>query len=162
MHVILWVFRATDLWMAASTCCLKIIHQDMSSVLNYVPCVPSCPTCLGALLVKVFYVLTCLTCLRAFVVFPLMYLSFFSCLTCPHFFYAPYVPSLFLRVLRSAFIFLHALRVLIFYVSYLIHFLSALYAFTVLSVSNFWRVLRTFTFLYKMWNNLELTAVNRE
>ena len=104
MHVILWVFRATDLWMAASTCCLKIIHQDMSSVLNYVPCVPSCPTCLGALLVKVFYVLTCLTstCFRGFSSYVPFFL-FMSYVT--SFFYAPYVPSLFLRVLRSGFIF---------------------------------------------------------
>ena len=162
MHVILWVFRATDLWMAASTCCLKIIHQDMSSVLNYVPCVPSCPTCLGALLVKVFYVLTCLTCLRAFVVFPLMYLSFFSCLTCPHFFtrltclhffYVSYVLASFFTCLTCP----HFLRVLP--DSFFICFIC-LHCF--ISVSNFWRVLRTFTFLYKMWNNLELTAVNRE
>ena len=162
MHVILWVFRATDLWMAASTCCLKIIHQDMSSVLNYVPCVPSCPTCLGALLVKVFYVLTCLTCLRAFVVFPLMYLSFFSCLTwphfftrltCLHFFYVSYVLASFFTCLTCP----HFLRVLP--DSFFICF-RCLHCF--ISVSNFWRVLRTFTFLYKMWNNLELTAVNRE
>ena len=118
--------------MAASTCYLKIIHQDISSVLNYVPCVPSCPTCLGALRVYVFYVLTCLTWLRAlrahvpyvatcfrgfssyvpFFLYMSYVPSFFTRLTCLHFFYVSNVlPSFFtcltcphfLRVLPDSF-----------------------------------------------------------
>ena len=97
----------------------------------FVPYVPRCLTCQSVLRAHVPYVRTCFRGFSSYVPF-FLFMSYV-----PSFFYAPYVPSLFLLVLRSAFIFLHALRVLIFYVSYLIHFLSALYAFTVLSVSNF-------------------------
>ena len=82
---------------------------------------------------------SCPTCLRAlralcvFVLFPLTCFPFFSRLTCLHF--------------------LLVLHVFI--------FLPVLHAFNILSVSNFWHDLCAFIFLYKTWNNPELTATSR-
>ena len=86
----------------------------------FMPYVPHVPLCA--------YLLSCLYFLRAF--------PFFAFLKCFHFLRA--LRACFLRTLH-AFIILRALRAFI--------FLRALRAFTFLSISNFWRVLCTFTFL---------------
>ena len=104
------------------------------SVLNYVPSYP-----------------TCLTRLRAFAsylpsLFYVPYVSFF--------FYVPYVPSVFyVPYVPSLFYFLY--MPLFFYMPYVPSFftcltcLQFLSAFTFLSVSNFRRTLRAFTFFIK-------------
>ena len=77
------------------------------------PRVPSCPTWLTCLLswrTYVHYVLKHLTCLRAFV---LLLLTCLAWLTCSYFFYVPYV---------RAVIFLRALCVFVFYMSYVSSF----------------------------------------
>ena len=93
---------------------------------------------------------TCLTCLFFF---------FFTCL-CAFIFHVPYVSSFFTGLTCPHFHLPYAS--LFFYVAYMTSFLYVPYVPLLFSsVSNFYRVLRSFAFLFEIWYNPEPTAISR-
>ena len=79
----------------------------------------------------------------------------------------PYVPLVSTCLVTTWFTWSHVLPALSSYVPSVftcfmcLYFLPDLRAFILLSVLNFWRVLCTFAFLYKMWKNPKPTAASR-